>query len=142
MLEAIISTLSIMGWLGIVLGILVVVNTLCGTMRNIYEGQEFTWKRLFTGLLKSIAFYIGAAMVGVAFTMLPYINEMIVAGFNVTLLSTELLNALSSVGVLGTVISTITVQGKKAIQGIIELAQVSADTEQITWDVWEDEEDL
>lgn len=142
MLEAIISTLSIMGWLGIVLGILVVVNTLCGTMRNIYEGQEFTWKRLFTGLLKSIAFYIGAAMVGIAFTMLPYINEMIVAGFNVTLLSTELLNALSSVGVLGTVISTITVQGKKAIQGIIELAQVSADTEQITWEVWEDEEDL
>lgn len=142
MLEAIISTLSIMGWLGIVLGILVIVNTLCGTMRNIYEGQEFTWKRLFTGLLKSIAFYIGAAMVGVAFTMLPYINEMIIAGFNVTLLSTELLNALSSVGVLGTVISTITVQGKKAIQGIVELAQVSADTEQITWDVWEDEEDL
>lgn len=142
MLEAIISTLSIMGWLGIVLGILVIVNTLCGTMRNIYEGQDFTWKRLFTGLLKSVAFYIGAAMVGVAFTMLPYINEMIVAGFNVTLLSTELLNALSSVGVLGTVISTITVQGKKAIQGIIELAQVSADTEQITWEVWEDEEDL
>jgi len=142
MLEAIISTLSIMGWLGIVLGILVVVNTLCGTMRNIYEGQDFTWKRLFTGLLKSVAFYIGAAMVGVAFTMLPYINEMIIAGFNVTLLSTELLNALSSVGVLGTVISTITVQGKKAIQGIIELAQVSADTEQITWEVWEDEEDL
>lgn len=142
MLEAIISTLSIMGWLGIVLGILVIVNTLCGTMRNIYEGQEFTWKRLFTGLLKSIAFYIGAAMVGVAFTMLPYINEMIIAGFNVTLLSTELLNALSSVGVLGTVVSTITVQGKKAIQGIVELAQVSADTEQITWDVWEDEEDL
>jgi hypothetical protein len=142
MLEAIISTLSIMGWLGIVLGILVIVNTLCGTMRNIYEGQDFTWKRLFTGLLKSVAFYIGAAMVGVAFTMLPYINEMIIAGFNVTLLSTELLNALSSVGVLGTVISTITVQGKKAIQGIIELAQVSADTEQITWEVWEDEEDL
>lgn len=142
MLEAIISTLSIMGWLGIVLGILVIVNTLCGTMRNIYEGQDFTWKRLFTGLLKSVAFYMGAAMVGVAFTMLPYINEMIVAGFNVTLLSTELLNALSSVGVLGTVISTITVQGKKAIQGIIELAQVSADTEQITWEVWEDEEDL
>lgn len=142
MLEAIISTLSIMGWLGIVLGILVIVNTLCGTMRNIYEGQDFTWKRLFTGLLKSVAFYIGAAMVGVAFTMLPYINEMIIAGFNVTLLSTELLNALSSVGVLGTVISTITVQGKKAIQGIIELAQVSANTEQITWEVWEDEEDL
>ena len=142
MLEAIISTLSIMGWLGIVLGILVIVNTLCGTMRNIYEGQDFTWKRLFTGLLKSVAFYIGAAMVGVAFTMLPYINEMIIAGFNVTLLSTELLNALSSVGVLGTVISTITVQGKKAIQGIIELAQVSADTEQITWEVWEDEEEL
>ena len=142
MLEAIISTLSIMGWLGIVLGILVIVNTLCGTMLNIYEGQDFTWKRLFTGLLKSVVFYIGAAMVGVAFTMLPYINEMIIAGFNVTLLSTELLNALSSVGVLGTVISTITVQGKKAIQGIIELAQVSADTEQITWEVWEDEEDL
>ena len=142
MLEAIISTLSIMGWLGIVLGILLIVNTLCGTMLNIYEGQYFTWKRLFTGLLKSVVFYIGAAMVGVAFTMLPYINEMIIAGFNVTLLSTELLNALSSVGVLGTVISTITVQGKKAIQGIIELAQVSADTEQITWEVWEDEEDL
>ena len=142
MLEAIISTLSVMGWLGIVLCILVIVNTMCGTIRSIYEGQQFTWKRLFTGILKSVAFYIGAAMVGVAFTMLPYINEMIIGSFNVTLLSTELLNALSSVGVLGTVISTITVQGKKAIQGIIELAQVSADTEQITWEVWEDEEDV
>ena len=32
MLEAILSTLTIMGWLGIVLALLVMVNTICGTV--------------------------------------------------------------------------------------------------------------
>ena len=40
MLEAILSTLSIMGWLGIILAILVVVNTVCGTVFNISEKKE------------------------------------------------------------------------------------------------------
>ena len=35
MLEAILTTLSIMGWLGIVLGLIVIVNTICGTIFNI-----------------------------------------------------------------------------------------------------------
>lgn len=139
MLEAILSTLSIMGWLGIVLGILVVANTMCGTLRNVYQGEDFSWKKMITGILKSVIFYIGAAMLGVAFTMLPYINDMIIASFGVELLSSELLNALSSVGVLGTIVSTIVVQGKKAITGIITLANTSADTEQITWEVIEEE---
>ena len=139
MLEAILSTLTIMGWLGIILGILVIVNTVCGTIYNICSGKEnFKWKKLFKGLGKAGIFYISAAFLSVAFTMLPFINEMITNAFGTVLISTELLNTLSSVGVLGVVASVIVVQAKKAIQGITSLANMSADTEVITWKVEEE----
>ena len=139
MLEAILSTLSIMGWLGIILGILVIVNTVCGTVFNISEKKEsFSWKRLLGGLGKSLVFYLAAALVSVAFTMLPYINEMITNAFGTILLSNELLNTLSSIGVLGVVISAIVVQGKKAITNTVQLANMSGNTEEITWKVEEE----
>ena len=139
MLEAILSTLSIMGWLGIILGILVIVNTVCGTVFNISEKKEsFSWKRLLGGLGKSLVFYLAAALVSIAFTMLPYINEMITNAFGTILLSNELLNTLSSIGVLGVVISAIVVQGKKAITNTVQLANMSGNTEEITWKVEEE----
>lgn len=139
MLEAILSTLSIMGWLGVILGILVIVNTVCGTVFNISEKKEsFSWKRLFTGIGKSIVFYMAAALVSIAFTMLPYINEMITEAFGVILLSNELLNTLSSVGVLGVVVSAVVVQGKKAITNTVKLANMSGESEEITWKVEEE----
>lgn len=139
MLEAILSTLSIMGWLGVILGILVIVNTICGTIYNICSGKEnFKWKKLFKGLGKAVIFYISAAFLSIAFTMLPFINEMITNAFGTVLISTELLNTLSSVGVLGVVASVIVIQAKKAIQGITNLANMSADTEVITWKVEEE----
>ena len=95
MLDAILSTLKIVGWLGVILGILVIVNTVCGTVFNISEKKEaFSWKRLFVGIGKSGVFYLASALVSVAFTMLPYINEMITNAFGTILLSNELLNTL------------------------------------------------
>lgn len=136
MKDAIILTLQAMGWLGIVLGILVVVNTICGTLYNITTGQEsFSWKKLFKGLGKALIFYISAALLSITFTMLPFINEMITNTFGTKLLTEELLTTLSGVGVLGVVVSTIVVQGKKAIVGILQLANISANTEEITWEV-------
>ena len=141
MLEAIMSTLGIMGWLGVILGILVIVNTVCGTVTNITNGESFSWKKMLKGLAKAAIFHGSAICTSVAFTMLPYINEMIVNSFGVILLSTELLNTLSSVAVLGIVVSTVVVQAKKAIEGIIKLANISVGEEKITWEVIEEEED-
>lgn len=141
MLEAIISTLGIMGWLGVILGILVIVNTVCGTVRNISNGESFSWEKMLKGLAKAAIFYGSAVCTSVAFTMLPYINEMIVNSFGVILLSTELLNTLSSVAVLAVVVSTVVVQAKKAIEGIVQLANLSIGEEKITWEVIENEED-
>lgn len=139
MLEAIILTLKIMGWLGIVLGILVGVNIVTGTIVNIWSGKEtFSWKKMLKGISKSVIFYFSAVAIGVAFTMLPFINEMITSAFGIMLLSNEMLNTLSSVGVLGVVVSTIVVQGKKAIAGIVNLANISSDSEEITWKVEEE----
>ena len=135
------STLGIMGWLGVILGILVIVNTVCGTVTNITNGESFSWKKMLKGLAKAAIFYGSAICTSVAFTMLPYINEMIVNSFGVILLSTELLNTLSSVAVLGIVVSTVVVQAKKAIEGIIKLANISVGEEKITWEVIEEEED-
>ena len=130
MIEAIIKTIWIMGWLGIILGILSLVNIITGTLVNIWQKKEkFNWKKLFKGIGKVIAFYLSVICVGVAFTMLPFINDMITEAFNTVLLSTELLNTFSSVGVLSITISTITIQAKKAIEGIIALSNLSSDTE-------------
>ena len=47
MLEAILSTLSIMGWLGIVLGMLVIVNVSTSTIYNVSSSKEkFNWKKM------------------------------------------------------------------------------------------------
>lgn len=141
MVEAILKTLQIMGWLGIALGILAIVNIVTGTLTNIWSGKEtFNGKKMLKGIAKVLAFFICSVFVAIAFTMLPFINEMITNAFGVILLSSELLNTLSSIAVLGVVTAAIVVQGKKAIQGIVDLANISSDTEVITWEVKDNEE--
>ena len=141
MLEAIMEILRIMGWLGVVLGIIAIVNLVCGTIYNINDGQTFSLKKFFKGILKVVIFYISAVFVSIAFTMLPYINTMITDAFGVVLLSSELLNTLSSVAVLGIVVASVVTQAKKAFTNVSKLSTMSSDVEVITWDVIEPEED-
>ena len=139
MLEAILSILKIMGWLGIILGILVVVNISTKTIYNVWSSKElFSWKKMLQGISKSLVFYISAVFICIAFTILPYVNEMITSTFGMILISNEMLETLSSVGVLGTVISAIVMQGKSAITGILALSKVSTNSEEITWSVEEE----
>ena len=127
MLETLMQTLIIMGWLGIVLVILAFVNILTGTLVNIWSGkEEFSGKKMAQGITKVLAFYICAVFVAVAASLLPSINTMITNAFQVQLLTDELLNTFSSIAVLGVVISTIVVHAKKAIGGIGELAALSS----------------
>lgn len=139
MLEAIMETLKIMGWLGIILGILVIVNITTSTIHNIWSSKElFSWKKMLKGIGKSLVFYLSAVAISVACTMLPYVNEMITASFGVMLVSNETLEVLSSVGILGIVMSTVVIQAKKAITGISTLSNVSTSDEEITWKVEEE----
>lgn len=129
MLEAILETLKIMGMLGIVLFILAAVNIATGTIVNIWQnGEKFSWGKMWKGIEKVLVFYISSIAIAVAFTMLPYINDMIIDAFNVILINAETLKTLSSVAVLSTVIAAVIVQGKKAILGIGELANISSGT--------------
>ncbi len=139
MLEAILSTLKAMGWLGIVSVLLMIVNTICGAVFNISTGKEkFSFKRLLGGIGKALVFYISSALAGVAFSMLPYINVMIGDVFGMQLFADELLHSLSSVGILGVVVSVITMQAKRAISSIVKLANMGNQTEEITWKVEEE----
>lgn len=139
MLEAILSILKIMGWLGIILGILVVVNISTKTINNVWSSKElFSWKKMLKGISKALVFYISAVFICVAFTILPYVNEMITGTFGMILISNEMLETLSSVGVLGTVISAIVMQGKSAITGVLALSKVSTNSEEVTWSVEEE----
>lgn len=139
MLEAILSILKIMGWLGVILGILVVVNISTKTIYNVWSSKElFSWKKMLKGIGKALVFYISAVFICIAFTILPYVNEMITDTFDMVLISNEMLETLSSVGVLGTVISAIVMQGKSAISGILALSKVSTNSEEITWTVEEE----
>lgn len=140
MLETVLSTLSIMGWLGIVLAILVIVNIVSSAIYNVWSKKEsFCWKKMIKGFTKALVFYLGAAALSVAFAMLPFINDMISDVFKTTLIGNETLETLSSVGVLGTVVTAIVTQGKKAITGILKLSEVSTtEAEEITWTVEEE----
>lgn len=128
MLETILKTLEIMGWLGIILAILAFVNMLTGTLTNVWcKGQKFDIKRLLQSIGKVIAFYICTALVGVAFAALPLINDMINVAFETTLISNELLNTFSSVAILTEIISVLVVQAKKAYNSIVNLADIIFD---------------
>ena len=140
MLDAIIEVLRIMGWLGVILAILVITNTATGTLVNMWQNQEtFSWKKLLKGIVKAAIFYISALFISVAFTMLPYINEMITNAFGQILISNEVLNTVSSVGVLAVVVAAVVSQAKKAIENVVRLANSSSETEKITWEVIEPE---
>ncbi len=142
MYEAIISALKIVGWLGVILGILVLINTVCGIIFNINKnGQDFSWKILFRGLLKAIVFYGCAAALSIAFTMLPYVNEMITNIYGIQLIAQDTLHTLSTVAVLGVIVMAVVAQGKKALEGVSQLLSVKANNEEITWEVVEPEED-
>ena len=138
MLETILSTLTIMGWLGIVLGILVIVNISTHSIYNVWSSKEkFSWKKMVKGLVKAVVFYISAAALSVAFTILPFINEMITTTFGTELIGGETLEMLSSVGVLGTVAAAIMTQGKKALTSLLAMQEIST-SEAITWTIEEE----
>lgn len=141
MLESIIQTLIIMGWLGIVFFILVAVNTICGILFNLSNGEVFSKRKLAKGLIKALVFYLSSVFTAIAFTLLPSINNLIIKTFGVALLSSELLNILSSIAVLAIVVAAIVTQGKKALEGIKKLSDISSDVEEITWEVEEPTEE-
>jgi ABC-type molybdate transport system permease subunit len=126
MLEAVIQTLQIMGWLGIIFAILVITNIVAGTLANIWSGKEpFSGKKMMQGILKALVFYISSVAIGVAFTMLPFINDMITLESGSSLISQEMLDTLSNVGILSIIISAIISQGKKALENILKLASLN-----------------
>lgn len=126
MIEIILKTLNIMMWLGISLSILAIVNILTGLLVNTWTGKEkFSFNKLIKGILKVIIFYICSVLVSIAFTIIPFINQMIEKTFQISLFSNDVLNTFSSVGVLTIVVAALIVQAKKAINGIKELANIS-----------------
>lgn len=137
MIEAILQTLKIMGLLGIVFFILVLVNTVCGILFNTSNGEEFSKEKLFKGLLKAFIFYMSSVATSIAFALLPFINDLVNKTFDTELFSPNLLNSLSSIAVLAIVVAAISIQGKKALEGIKSLSGVS-----ISADEDDEEEDL
>ena len=129
MLETIIEVLKIMGWLGVILGILTFVNTICGIITNLDKGEKFNLKKLLKGLLKAVIFYLSAVLTSIAFTMLPFINTMITKIFEIELLSSDTLNTLSTIAILGIIVAAIITQGKGAIENVNRLSIMSADVD-------------
>lgn len=131
MWDMILNTLQIMGYLGIVLGILAIVNITTQTLVNVWNNKEkFDWKKMIKGIIKVLVFFISSTFVAIAFTILPFINLMITNSFGTELISNELLNTFSNVGVLAIVISTITIQARKALDGVLKLANISSNIEE------------
>lgn len=136
MKDALIATLQIMSWLGLILGMLTMVNTICGIIYNTSnKGEKFSIQKLGKGLAKAITFYVSSSLIAIAFTMLPFINDMITKVFAIELIKTEMLTTLSTTAVFGTVTAAIVAQGKRALEGIQNLSKATTDVEKITWNV-------
>ena len=64
-----------MGWLGIALAILAIVNIVTGTLINIWSGKEtFNGKKMIKGIVKILAFYICSVFVQYMSSTCPVIN--------------------------------------------------------------------
>lgn len=136
---SVLNVLEIMGWMGIILFLLATVNTVCSMTYNISTKKEsFSWKRLFKGLGKTALFYGSSIFVAIAFTIIPYINEMVTKVFGQMLIDSTTLENLSGIGVLGVCVAVILNQGKKAYEGIMKLGDIKGDSEEITWTVEEE----
>lgn len=133
---AILSILKIMGWMGIVLFLLSAVNIISSTVHNMVNKKEnFSWKRLFQGLGKTGLFYGSSIAVAIAFTIIPFINKMVSDTFGQELISNDILQGISGIGVLVACAAVIVQQGTKAYEGIRKLGDVKGNTEEITWEV-------
>lgn len=142
MLSAILTILHILGLLGIVYFICVGINISSSIFYNISEGLEkFSWKKLFKGFGKATAFFGAMTLLAVGFTMLPFINTMIIDAFGMVLIPEVALQILSNVGILGAIITALIAQGKKALEGTGKLGGIKSATasgsenEIITWTV-------
>lgn len=94
---------------------------------------------MLKGIGKVVIFYLSAVAVSIAFTILPFINDMITEAFGVVLLAKDTLTTLSSVAVLSVVVTVIVTQGKKALESVINLSKLStSNKEEITWKVEEE----
>jgi uncharacterized membrane protein YedE/YeeE len=113
------------------IGILVLINTVCGIIKNTSNGEPFSWKILGKGLLKAFVFYACSTMLGIAFRMLPEVNKMIQDVAGVQLFAQDTLNTLSSVAVFAVVAAAVISQGKSALEGVTELLQVKVSGEKI-----------
>ena len=105
MLEAIMEILRIMGWVGVVLGIIATVNLICGTNLLISTWSNIFLKKFFKGILKCNFLY-EAVFVSVAFTMLPYINTMITDALD-RLLSKAIIKHFIKCRSLGIVVASV-----------------------------------
>jgi hypothetical protein len=128
MWEAVCATLNIVMWIGVVLGLLLIVNTMCGVIYNLSNGEPFSWQKLFQGIGKAFAFYIGVALLSIVSTLLPFVNAMVVEVFHIELLSSAVLDTLSTAAIFGIAAAAITVQGKKALENIFNLSKISLGT--------------
>jgi len=134
--QALLQTLQVVGWLGIVLAIFLVINTTCGVIYNTNKnGEDFSWKTLFRGIRNAVVFYIGEGLLAIACTILPFINTMVTDTFGIQIFGEQALNNLSTVGVIGTIAYAVISQGTKAFKALKNILGVSANLEQITWEV-------
>ena len=117
--------LSIMVWIGVILGLLTLVNITCKAFHNVLAlKQPFSWKKIAKGLGRMALFYISSICVSVAFSVLPYVNALIGQTFGIELVGGEILEQLSTLGVLGVCVNAIIAHGKKAMEGISVLGRV------------------
>lgn len=118
MIIALLTTLKIFGWLGLVLALCSSVNIMGKTYINIQNGDKFSWRKMFRGIGKVMIIWALAFTLAIACTILPFINVMIVDFYGVALLADEVINTLSVVSIVGIGITAIVQQAKKALETV------------------------
>ena len=131
-MDAIIESLTIIGLLGGVLGIITLANVILGATYNVgVLKKPFEIGKFFFGFVKAVVIYIGVALLTIGASALPVVIELTGLEAMIKVGDLEILQAAEvfSVAAIALIILTVIItQGKGAVGNLLKLMDIGTET--------------
>jgi hypothetical protein len=129
MINAIKETLTMVIYLIGLYSIFSSSNIIFGIVYSAETGRDFDLKKLFNGVFKSVAILSGVLLAAVGSTLVPILNEQLVALTQVQLMTDEFIEMLSTIVLYGAVVGGIGTQGSKAMGNVYKVFKAQEEGE-------------
>lgn len=130
MISAIQETLKMVIYLIGLYSIFSLSNIIFGVVYSAESGRKFDIKKLLKGLFKSAAILVGVLLAAVGATLVPILNEQLMALTQVQLMTDEFIDMLSTIVLYGAVVGGIGIQGSKAMGNVYRVFKAQEEDEE------------